>query len=117
MKYTKTPDGKAVPVSGPNDFVFTGEVIGEEIVTTKSSSGDRPITALRVRVISSDTARASAGQVLNIHRYTMGGAACDIWGGTSLTAQDMPIGAKVRVITPGLAIPSWELQGRFVRVE
>ncbi len=117
MQYTTTADGQRVPISGPNDFVFTGQVVGEEKITAKSSSGDKVITSLRVRVINSDTTRTSPGEVFNIYQYTMGGSACEHWGGMSLTAQEMPIGAKVRVITPRLDIPFWELRARFLRAE
>ena len=117
MKYTKTQDGRFVPESGSNDYVFVGEILGEEKITAKSSASDKIITALRVRVLVSDTPRTTPGEVLNLHKFTMGGARCEHWGGESLTEQDMPIGVRVRVIARQLDIPFWEIRARFVRVE
>jgi hypothetical protein len=120
MTYQKPKPGAArilEPEFSQYDYAFVGEVVGEQKIVIKSSSGQKEITSLKVRVITSDTPKTAPGEILNFHQYEIGGPACEHWGGVSLSSSDVPIGARVRVITPRAAIFTHELHARFKRVD
>jgi hypothetical protein len=103
--------------------MFLGEVLGENTISATSSTGEKQVVALRVRVIESDNANTSPGDVHHIHKKVIGGKKCEYSGPEPLTTSDFPIGARIQVFadaamlgTP-IAIPVWDLRVRLYRVD
>jgi hypothetical protein len=97
-----------------NGYVFVGEVVGEELITAKSSKGDVHVVTLRVRVIDSSNQNTSPGTVHDVYQWTTD-ESCG-YSPHPLTTSDFPVGTKIRVIADDFAIAAWELRYRVFRI-
>jgi len=95
-------------------YVFVSEVVGDELITAKSSKGDVQVVTLRVRVIDSANQSTSPGTVLHVYQWSTD-ERCGYWP-IPLTTSEFPVGTKIRVIADDFPIPSWELRYRVFRI-
>ena len=109
-----TPDGRREPVHGARDYAIWGEVIGYEDLRLGQSQS--PFTAIRVRVLRTDTERARPGEEISFHVFTIIGADCS-WDGISLSPAKFPIGSRLRIVARGNRIAKWEADAALQRVE
>jgi hypothetical protein len=82
-------------------YRFWAEVLGADIVSLKTSRGEETISALRVRVVGSMTAKAAAGDVHQIRKSELQ-ASCERRP-VSLTLAEFPIGSTIQVTADQLS--------------
>jgi hypothetical protein len=96
------PAGSSVPYFNNYFYAFVGKVVGY----AENESKD---PALAVEVLDAWTPMQKPGDVLNIR--------VSIWSGCSATAlhtrsnfdpKKYPVGTRLRVVTVGLAVPTWD---------
>lgn len=104
-------------------YMFVGEVLGDSTITARSSTGEKQVAALRVRVVESENSNTSPGDVHQIHQGFIAGNRCEHWGPKPSTTSDFPIGAKIQVFADAavlgvpISIPAWDLRVRVFRVD
>lgn len=107
-------DGRIELPFRDNDYAILAEVIGQKVIEHFGKS-KLPVTAIRVRVIKSDTSRVNVRQELSFHLFTIADTSCGMQG-VSLTNDQYPLGSILRIIAKSNAIPKWEADARIKKV-
>ena len=110
---TQLTDGTSVRIHGASDYAAIAEVVGTIPSTLKGQRGE-PTTGLKVRVLEALTAQVVPGSELELYAFWVGGSACELKWGASLTTENYPLGSRVRISTDKLAFPIWERRYRLL---
>ena len=116
-----TEEGLLLPEYAESDYVFYGEVVGEGQVKVDSRYGSKIVTeylvtTIRIKVLESATGRTVPGAVHDVYKYGIGGSSCqNVWY-ESVTNKEYPVGSKITVIAPELAVGSWAFVHRVVPI-